>query len=40
VYDVEGLNAIPNVRYVGKEVNITGDPLTYIQTHQTGKNTG
>ncbi|HOL41802.1 MAG TPA: peptidase U34, partial [Methanospirillum sp.] len=36
VYDIEGLNAIPDVKYVGEEVNITGDPIAYIQTYQTG----
>lgn len=35
VYDMEGLQEIPGVRYVGEEATVTGDPLSYIRTHQT-----
>nr|WP_319539116.1 C69 family dipeptidase [uncultured Methanospirillum sp.] len=35
VYDMEGLNETPGVRYVGKVANITGNPVTYIRDHQT-----
>jgi hypothetical protein len=36
VYDIQGLNAIPDVKYVGEEANITGDPISYIEKYQTG----
>jgi dipeptidase len=35
IYDVQGLHETPGVRYVGEEVNTTGDPLSYIRSHQT-----
>jgi len=35
VYDMEGLNETPGVRYVGEVANITGDPVTYIREYQT-----
>lgn len=35
VYDVERLDAIPGVEYVGETVSVTGDPVTYIARYQT-----
>ena len=37
VYDIESLQEIPDVRYVGKTVNVTSeDMIEYIRENQTG----
>jgi dipeptidase len=36
VYDLESLQDIDDVRYVGETVNVTGDMIEYIRENQTG----